>query len=98
MKKSKTFFWVITLAVGSTIFTVPVSARQDQDRQQQRDHRDDRYANNDAYKRGIQEGFEDHDSRHRKRKQPHFDKTEDRKAYLAGYQHGYKGDEQYRPH
>lgn len=95
MNKGKKFLWVVALAVGSAGLSVPVFAHQDH---QQRDNRNDRYANNEAYQQGIREGFEDHDGRHHKRKKPHFDKTEDRKAYNEGYQHGYKGDEQYRPH
>ena len=97
MKNRNKLLCMVALAVGSTIFTIPVLAHQDQDHQQQRDNRNDRYANNDAYKQGIREGFEDHDGHH-KRKKPHFDKKEDRNAYNVGYKHGSKGEDQYRPH
>ena len=100
----------LVVAVGSSTFLVPRSSAQDRDRDRDqaadrdhdnkrndRDHdRDARWTNNNNYQQGLREGFEDHD-KHHKRKRPHFDNRDDRDAYNAGYNHGWKGDEQYRP-
>jgi hypothetical protein len=68
-------------------------------RDNDRDHdRDARWANNPAYQQGLREGFEDHDNHKHKHHKQHFQNKEDRDAYKAGYNHGWKGDEQYRPH
>jgi len=83
-------------------------AQHDQDDQNRNargdDHRDNnagynnagynnQYYNSKAYKEGVKDGRKDHDkNRGERADRRHFKKDQDRQAYMAGYNDGYRGN------
>jgi hypothetical protein len=100
--RTKKFACAAALGAGLSLLIPPTALSQDQDHhdhQSQDQHRD--WSTNRYYQMGTHEGTKDHYKNHRKTHHHKFTNDDDRRAYQAGYEnvwHGNQNGGENRPH
>jgi hypothetical protein len=103
--------WVATLGLAGALAIPAAAqfpqvrqvAQHDQDDQNRHARGDDdrgpnnnQYYNSKAYKQGVKDGRKDHDkNRGERADKRHWKNDQDRQAYMAGYNEGYRGNGSY---
>lgn len=92
----KRFACATAVATSLTLLIPVVGFAQDADR----DHHDRDWANNSYYQMGSREGSKDFEHHHRKTHKHKFRSDDDRRAYAAGYDNSWQGnqDRDHRDH
>jgi hypothetical protein len=82
---------VTVFSIGAGICAAPALAQDDRQEHQQRAEQRD-YSNNNYYRIGNREGYQDHGRNVQRTKHNHkFRNDEDRQAHDYGYQQGWQG-------
>jgi hypothetical protein len=97
----KRWSWALVLLFGIGVnagltraMTLPAQDDRGQAHDEARDQANNQdYAKNKNYQQGMRDGQDDHKRNRDHSKKRHFKKDEDQKAYEAGYQQGFQGDE-----